>query len=103
MYDVCIEWDMKVKKGVIPFDFKKYAPQISISGQRIFNGSAWSVLCFSYDYLDRNKTKAYLRFLNMDATPNILENGTRGELYEGPTIAANGEVVGISDFEFKFD
>lgn len=52
------------RKGVIPIGFKTYAPQIAIGGNKIFNGSIWSLLCFSFELIEDNKTKAFIRFLN---------------------------------------
>ena len=45
------------RKGKIPIGLKKYAPLIAIDGNKIFNGSAWSVICFPFELIEENKNK----------------------------------------------
>lgn len=71
------------RKGVIPLGSKTYAPQIAIDGNKIFNGSAWSLICFSFELIEENKTKAFIKFLNTQDAPDILHQGIIFELFEG--------------------
>lgn len=103
VFDVIIEWFSKDEGGrvdVIPFKKMRYAPHIGINGERIINGSAWSVLCYVYEHLEPLKTKAYIRFLNTDDAPDILNIGMEFELFEGSKKVATGTIVANSNFKF---
>ena len=80
----------------------RYAPHIGINGERVINGSWWSILCCVYDYLyfELLKTKTYIRFLNNDSASDILPIGMNIELYEGLKKVAIGTIVDNSNFEF---
>lgn len=102
VFDVIIEWfskDEGGRVGVIPFKKMRYAPHIGINGERIINGSAWSVLCYVYEHLEPLKTKAYIRFLNTDDAPDILNIGMEFELFEGSKKVATGTIVANSNFK----
>ena len=103
VFDVIIEWFSKDEGGrvdVIPFKKMRYAQHIGINGERIINGSAWSVLCYVYEHLEPLKTKAYIRFLITDDAPDILNIGMEFELFEGSKKIAIGKIVGNTNFEF---
>lgn len=98
VFDAVIKWLSKEEGGrilEIPFKETKYAPQIVINGERVINGSSWSVLCYSYEFLEPLKTRSYIRFLNYEAAPNILFVGTKFELFEGDKMVATGEIINI--------
>ncbi len=88
------------RKGVIPIGFKTYAPQIAIGGNKIFNGSIWSLLCFSFELIEDNKTKAFIRFLNTKDALDILHQGIIFELFEKEKKVADGEVIEESFYDF---
>lgn len=103
VFDVVIKWfskDEGGKNNSVPFKKIKYAPHIGINGQRIINGCGWSILCYVYDFLEPLKTKAYIRFLNINDAPDILAIGMRFELYEGNKKVAVGIIVDNSNFKF---
>lgn len=103
VFDVIIKWLSKDEGGKnysIPFKKMKYAPHIGINDQRIINGCGWSILCYVYEFLEPLKTKAYIRFLNTDAAPDILTIGMKFELYEGSKKVAIGIIVDNSNFKF---
>ena len=104
VYDVVIDWFSAEKggrtDGSIPFKQMRYAPHIGINGERIINGSGWSLLCYVYEYLEPLKTKAYIRFLNTDEGPDILNIDMDFDLFEGNKKIAIGKIIGISNFEF---
>ena len=103
VFDVIIEWFSKDEGGrvdSIPFKKMRYAPHIGINGERVINGSGWSVLCYVYEHLESLKTKAYIRFLNIDDAPDILSVGMNFDLFEGSKKIAIGKIVDNSNFEF---
>ena len=88
VFDVVLEWIPRKQGGrtePIPTEEMRYAPHIGINGERVINGCGWSILCYVYDYFDFEplKTKAYIRFLNIDSASDILAIGMNIELYEG--------------------
>ena len=91
------------RKGVIPIGSKTYAPQIAIDGNKIFNGSVWSLICFSFELIEENKTKAFIRFLNTKDAPDILNQGIVFELFEGEKKVADGEVIEENSYDFEND
>ena len=97
-FKAIINWLPNGRKSGVPFKNKKYAPIIEINGEKIFDGSAWSVICYAYEYIDENKTFAYIKFLNADAAPDILSVGIKFNLYEGANKVAFGEITEKSDF-----
>lgn len=103
VFDVIIEWFSKDEGGrvdSIPFKKMRYAPHIGINGERVINGSGWSVLCYVYEHLEPLKTKAYIRFLNTDDAPDILTVGMNFDLFEGSKKIAIGKIVENTSFEF---
>lgn len=92
-FKAIINWLADERKSGIPFKNKKYAPLIEINGEKIFDGSAWSVICYAYEYIDENKTFAYIKFLNADVAPDILSAGTKFNLYEGANKVAFGKIT----------
>ncbi|MBS6477123.1 MAG: hypothetical protein KH405_04795 [Firmicutes bacterium] len=91
------------RKGKIPIGLKKYAPLIAIDGNKIFNGSAWSVICFPFELIEENKTKALIRFLNAEDAPDILRQGIVFELFEGAKKVADGEIIEESSYCLEID
>ncbi len=87
------------RKGPIPFETNRYMPIISIGGNIIFNGNAWSVICYSYELVDQHTTKAYMKFLIHEKAPDILFKGTEFKLQEGGHVVANGIVEDVIDGE----
>ncbi len=85
------------RKGPVPMENNKYAPQIGIKGQTTFNGCAWSIICYNYEKTSDYTTRSYLRFLNYERAPNILVKGTMFELYEGRKLVAKGVVEKITN------
>ena len=107
VYEATLVWaspENGGRKGPIPMKKNKYAPLIGIKGQKIFNGCAWSIICYNYEETSEFTTRAYLRFLNYERAPNILKKETVFELYEGKKKVASGIVEKIiSDDEDILD
>ncbi len=107
VYEATLVWaspENGGRKGPIPMKKNKYAPLIGIKGQKIFNGCAWSIICYNYEETSEFTTRAYLRFLKYENAPNILSKGTVFELYEGKKKVAGGIVEKIiSDDEDILD
>ncbi len=104
VYEAKIKWISKENGGRncgVPFQKNNYAPQISIDGNNVFNGNSWSLLCYSYEYIDCLTTKSYVRFLNANDAPDILYIGTEFELFEGPKKVADGVILNECDYKFK--
>lgn len=103
-YIAVITWigDLGIKRAIFSYGYKKYGPQIAIDGNLRFCGSAWSLLCSSFEFLDFNKTKAYIRFLNIQDAPDVLFPGKTFELYECDKKIAYGEVIEKSECEFFY-
>ena len=87
-------------KKFIPIKYSKYAPQISVEGEYVVNGSSWSVFCFNYEMIGPNKTKSYIKYLNQDAAPDNLRIGIRIALHEMGKIVAFGEIIEESKIDF---
>ena len=83
------------RKGPIPFENNKYVPIISIDNNIIFEGNAWSIVCYSYEFVDQQTTKAYMKFFIHEKAPDILFKGTEFELREGKKTVARGVIEGI--------
>ena len=96
VFEAKINWVSKENGGRnygVPFKINNYAPLISIGGNKVFNGSTWSIICYSYEYTASLTTKAFIKFLNVDAAPNILFVGTEFELFEGAKKVAYGVII----------
>ena len=91
------------RTGGIPMKAPKYAPLIAIDGKNVFNGSSWSVICYSFERAETNKTKAFIRFLNAEKAPDILRQGVLFELFEGARKVADGKVTGETVYDFESD
>ena len=89
------------RKDGIPIGLKQYAPQVVIDGTKVFNGSTWSLICYSFELIGINKTKAIIRFLNTRDAPDILHQGITFELFEGEKKVADGEVMEETTFDFE--
>lgn len=106
VYEATLVWTTPEKggrKGPVPMENNKYAPLIGIKDQMIFNGCAWSIICYNYEETSEFATRAYLRFLNYEKAPNILSKGTVFELYEGKKKVAGGIVEKIISDEDILD
>lgn len=77
----------------IPMNNEKYCPIVSVAGQKLFNGSAYSLICNNFKLLDDHNTFAYVRLLNAEEVPDILYIGAKIELYEGSKSVATGIIV----------
>ena len=98
IFDTNTRWLSKEEGGrrlEIPFKATKYALQIAIDGERVIQGSSWSVFCYSYEISEPLKTKSYIRFLNVEHAPDVLFVGKKFELFEGPKKVATGVIVNI--------
>ena len=85
------------RKGPIPFETNRYMPIISIDDNIIFNGNAWSVICYSYELVDQHTTNAYMKFLIHEKAPDVLFKGTEFKLQEGGHVVASGIIDDIVD------
>lgn len=86
----------------IPLYHDKYCPIVAIDGKRVFAGSMYGLLCYSYEKIGDNISLAQIRFLNTKTAPNVLYIGAKLELYEGSKKVAYGEVISNSNFRFNF-
>lgn len=93
-----IEWIKNKEK--ISFKEEKYCPQISVEGEYVVNGSAWSVFCYNFEMIDLNKTKSYIRYLNQNDAPDNLKVESKFGLHIMGKVVANGEIIGISESNF---
>jgi hypothetical protein len=95
-YKAIVEYIPYSRKTPIPFKNKKYAPLIEINGNKIFSGSARSVICYIYEAIDTNTYYAYIKFLNGEKAPNILHEGLNFYICEGPKRVASCKLIEIS-------
>ena len=95
-YKAIVEYIPYSRKTTIPFKNKNYAPQIEINGNKIFSGSAWSVICYIYEAIDTNTYYAYIKFLNGEKAPNILYEGLNFYICEGTNRVASCKLIEIS-------
>ena len=100
-YKAIIDWIPNIRKNGIPFMEKKYAPLIEVENNKIINGSAWSVLCYSYEYINSNKTFSYIRFLNTKDAPDVLSEGINISLYEGSKKVAFGKIIEEATYKLE--
>lgn len=77
----------------IPMNNEKYCPIISVDGQRLFNGSEYSVICNNFKLIDECNTLAYVRFLNSKEAPDTIYVGSKIELFEGIKLVATGSII----------
>ena len=75
---------------------------VSVDGKKVFNGSSYSLLWYSFKLVADYETLAQIRFLNTEAAPDVLCVGAKLKLYEGAKKVAEGEVIETSDFKFNF-
>lgn len=94
-FKAIVRWIPNARKSGIPFKNNKYAPLIEIDGKKEFEGNAWSVICYSFEFIDSNTTMALIRFLNEDSAPDILFEGTECILYEGNKKVAYCKITNI--------
>lgn len=94
--------DQGGRKQGVPLHIKKYCPIVSVDGEKIFSGSTYGLLCYSFEELSEYVTLSQIRFLNTTAAPDVLYVGAKLELYEGAKKVAEGVVVKNSDFKFVF-
>ena len=87
------------RKGPIPFENNRYMPIISINGNTNFEGNAWSVICYSYEFIDQQTTKAYMKFFMHEKAPDILFERTEFKLQEGGHVVASGIIDGVVERE----
>ena len=97
VYNTIIKLIPGTRKTIIPEKSEKYAPQIEISGNRIFSGSVWSVICYIYEIIDTSTYYAYIKFLNGEKAPEILREGLDFYLCEGPNRVASCQIIEISN------
>ena len=76
------------RKGKIPFNTTKYAPQIGFDGLQ----GSWSVVVCNYKQIDEFKTLARLHYLNEECAPNNLCENLEFALYEGCNMVAYGVI-----------
>ena len=94
--------DQGGRKQGIQLHMKKYGPIVSVDGKKVFSGSSFSLLCYSFEQLSEYVSLSLIRFLNTDAAPDVLHVGSKLELYEGAKKVADGEVLRSSNFKFIF-
>lgn len=87
----------------VPMKQKRYGPLVAVDGQRIVGGSAWSLLCYSFEKKSDFETLAYIRYLNDLSHPDNLRVGSAIELFEGARKVAYGSIVGRSEFDFSMN
>lgn len=97
VYKITVKFLSDIRKVAIPFRDKKYAPQIEINGNRMFLGSAWSLICYIYEKIDIDYYYAYIKFLNGEQAPNILYEGLEFFLCEGREKVAFCKIISISN------
>lgn len=100
-----ISWltaDQCGRKQGVPLYNDKYCPIVSVDGEKVFNGSTYGLLSYSFKRLADYEALAQIRFLNTEAAPDVLYVGAKLELYEGTKKVAEGEVIETSDFKFNF-
>ena len=100
-----ISWltaDQCGRKQGVPLYNDKYCPIVSVDGEKVFSGSTYGLLSYSFKRLADYETLAQIRFLNTEAAPYVLYVGAKLELYEGTKKVAEGEVIEASDFKFNF-
>lgn len=97
VYKITVKFISDTRKIAIPFRNKKYAPQIEINGNRMFLGSAWSLICYIYEEIDVDYYYAYIKFLNGEQAPNILYEGLEFFLCEGREKVASCKIINISN------
>lgn len=90
------------RKQGVPLHMKKYCPIVSVDGKKLFSGSTYGLLCYSFEQLSEYVSLSQIRFLNTDAAPDVLHIGAKLELYEGTKKVADGEVIKNSNFTFVF-
>ena len=66
-------------------------------------GDTGDRLIFSFELIEENKTKAFIRFLNTKDAPDILHRGVIFELFEGEKKVADGEVIEETIYDFEND
>lgn len=90
------------RKQGIPLHNEKYCPIVAVDGKKVFSGSLYGLLCYSFNKINDDISLAHIRFLNTKDAPDVLYVGAKIELYEGLKKVANGEVINISNFAFNF-
>ena len=105
VFDAEIYWISANKGGRkqgIPLYNEKYCPVVAVEGKKVFSGSIYGLLCYSYEKIGDDISLAHIRFLNTKDAPDVLCVGSGIELYEGEKKVADGKVIKISDFKFNF-
>lgn len=90
------------RKQGIPLHNEKYCPVVAVDGKRVFSGSSYGLLCYSFEKIGDGVSLSYIRFLNTKDAPDVLYVGSKIELYEGGKKVANGEIIKNSNFRFNF-
>ena len=98
-----IDWIKTNKTGeiIIPLNYPRYSPQISVEGEYVVNGSSWSVFCYNFEMIGPNRTKSLVKYLNQDSAPDNLKIGTSFSLHEMGKVVASGKIIDISKIDFN--
>lgn len=88
------------RKLPIPMNTDKYCPLVSVDKQKITLGSAWGLVCYSFEIIGEYNTLTYVRYLNTEDAPDNLCIGSKIDLFEGNNLVAIGKIVEETDFRF---